>query len=285
MQTNRLNVSNRLFSARNRFNLRTTTASPAAIEEKNADENSIDTSPQPSSTQRSIRPRPSFNARGRSRGASTTSTAPPSDNEASANEHSEAPKAETEKPALKASSRFNLRRPNLLSPRGRPTKSAQPSTETPAAESHDDAEKNVSNASDVNSHSQSDESDQSNGDATTQAPSGLSRLRNRPRLQVQPRAPTVNNKPTGTAALNPSNRKVNPLLAKRKSGSSTTTEEPAAVADADDEQNDENAPAAASAAVENDSSSDDSAKEEQTEVPVVVSSEPPRGLGLISLLI
>lgn len=215
-------TTNNFILARNRFNLRGSKTTPPATEEKSPEENAIDTSPQPSSTQRSVRPRPGFGARGRARPGASTTTAP-AENEEAANEQPEVQKSETEKPALKASSRFNLRRPNqLLGGRARasPLSKTTSSTEAPAEGAPANSENET--PAEGPKDSTAEEHEQSSDETPAQPQTGLNRLRNRPRLQVQARAPTPR-AASGTAALNPNNRKANPLLAKRKLGTSTTT--------------------------------------------------------------
>lgn len=106
-----------------------TTATASTADEKNPEENAIDTSSQVTSTQRPPRTRPTFNLRGRTRSTlSSTSASIPSEsgNDSTDQSDFEQQKIEPneEKPSttapLKPSSRFNLRRPNqLLIPRGR----------------------------------------------------------------------------------------------------------------------------------------------------------------------
>lgn len=225
-----------IFLARNRFNLRSTTPSGVS-DEKNPDENAIDTSAQVSSTQRPLRTRPTFNLRGRSRGT-PSSTAQPSDGSATEQAIAETKLESEEKPStaspLKPSSRFNLRRPNqLLSSRGR----LSPLAKTPASSSSEqlaessnstDGDKTTSNSNsnsaqnDLSKESVADE-EQIAAESSTTPQTGLNRLRNRPRIQIQPKAPNTNKLPTAASYIN-ANRKVNPLISRRqKIGSSTTT--------------------------------------------------------------
>lgn len=226
--------------ARNRFNLRSTTPSTVS-DEKSPDENAIDTSAQVSSTQRPLRTRPTFNLRGRSRGT-PSSTASPSDGSATEQAIAETKLESDEKSStaapLKPSSRFNLRRPNqLLSPRGRlsplaktpAAAAASPSAEQSAeASSTTDGEKTTGNGggntatnNDLGKESGGDE-EQIAAEPSTTPQTGLNRLRNRPRIQIQPKAPNTNKLPTAASYIN-ANRKVNPLISRRKIGSSTTT--------------------------------------------------------------
>lgn len=231
--------------ARNRFNLRSTTASSIS-EEKNPDENAIDTSAQVTSTQRPLRTRPTFNLRGRSRGT-PSSTAAPSDGSAietsangadaklDGNDERQNEKPTTASP-LKPSSRFNLRRPNqLLSPRNRLSPLAKsPSPLAAAAEqassnaNSTDSEQalassgGTASASDLSKESSVGDEEQIAAEPSTTPQSGLNRLRNRPRIQIQPKAPNTNKLPTAASYIN-ANRKANPLISRRKLGSSTTT--------------------------------------------------------------
>lgn len=239
-------------SARNRYNLRTS-ASPDKSADENADNASIGGS---STTQRisaGVRPRVPFNLRGRSRPTPAAPTS--SDSESSASSSSslpddahtaeaQEPKVEVEKPghstvaALKPSSRFNLRRPNqLLSARGRvspllKTSATTESTKTSDGTNSPDNEKEVtavtvpdnnsSGNGNNNNKESSDEGDQGNAEASTQPQTGLSRLRNRPRIQIKPRTPNADAKAAPTP-LSAANRKVNPLISRRKLGGSTST--------------------------------------------------------------
>lgn len=209
------------------------------------------------STQRPLRTRPTFNLRGRSRGT-PSSTAAPSDGgaiETSANGANDAKsdgndERQNEKPAataspLKPSSRFNLRRPNqLLSPRNRLSplaKSPSPSTAAAAAAAAEQASTNgnttdseqatasggsgggTASASDLSKESNVSDEEQIAAEPSTTPQSGLNRLRNRPRIQIQPKAPNTNKLPTAASYIN-ANRKANPLIShRRKLGSSTTT--------------------------------------------------------------
>lgn len=128
--------------------------------------------------------------------------------------------------AARPGSRLNLRRPNQLLPgRGRINplaKTAAPATsEAPANESGNESEENVPAAENKDAAQPSEETDANNSEPSTPPPSGINKLRNRPRLQVQPRAP--NSAKSSTAAALNINRKPNPLLARRKLGASSTT--------------------------------------------------------------
>lgn len=220
-------------AARNRFNLRTSTTAAPATEEKHTDENVIDDTASPTtSTARALRSRPAFNARGRSRSTTVSSTlAPVVESEAA--EVGEPSEVTSEKPAASAkpASRFNLRRPNqLLAARGRLSplaKTTAASTEAPVEINADvvaDSEKSASDQNKgVTQEVAVDENESSQSETSTPAVSGLNRLRNRPRLQVHA-ATAPHRAPTGSAVYNNANRKTNPLIARRRNlGSSTTT--------------------------------------------------------------
>lgn len=136
---------------------------------------------------------------------------------------------------LKSSSRFNLRRPNqLLSSRGRLSPLAKSSATAAAAAAEqssnttdgDQASANGSGsngtASDLSKESGVSDEEQSAAEPSTTPQTGLNRLRNRPRIQIQPKAPNTNKLPTAASYIN-ANRKVNPLISRRKLGSSSTT--------------------------------------------------------------
>lgn len=216
--------------ARNRFNLRSSTPAPLTSEEKNPDENAIDTSSQITSTQRPLRTRPTFNLRGRTRPTPSSTTAPSAEGNtepAIADVKSENEEKPSTAAPLKPSSRFNLRRPNqLLSPRGR----LSPFAKTPAPSAEQSAETSSSTElttvsstpADLKESSADAESEPIAAEPSTTPQTGLNRLRNRPRIQIQPKAPSANKQPTAASYIN-ANRKVNPLISRRKIGSSTTT--------------------------------------------------------------
>lgn len=232
------NLNNKKCVARNRFNLRSTTvASTASVEEKNPDENAIDTSAQPNSTQRSLRPRPVFNLRGRSRATPTSTANPSTENDSTEQSIAETKLEIEEKPStvapIKPASRFNLRRPNqLLAPRGRVSplaKNLSSSTEqsAEAAVVSNDVEK-ISSASsstipppELNKESAPVDDSEQVAEQSTTPQTGINRLRNRPRIQIQPKAPSSNKPPTAASYI--ANRKVNPLISRRKIGGTSTT--------------------------------------------------------------
>lgn len=215
--------------------MRASTPTSVATEEKhNPDENAIDTSSQVTSTQRPLRTRPTFNLRGRSRASPSSTAAPSVENDStdvSANNGHGPSSESTPAAASKPSSRFNLRRPNqLLASRGR----LSPFAKTPSPPAEQLVESN--NATDVVSPAAAetvaaveqkdtsafDESDQVAAEPSTTPQSGLNRLRNRPRIQIQPKAANANKAPSPVSYT--ANRKVNPLISRRKPiGSSTTT--------------------------------------------------------------
>lgn len=224
--------------ARNRFNLRSTTASSIAEAEKNPDENAIDTSAQLTTTQRPLRARPTFNLRGRTRGTPSSTVAPLDGNDSASgtdfksdvNDERQNEKPTTASP-LKSSSRFNLRRPNqLLSSRGRLSPLAKSSAAAAEQSSNTtDGDQASANGGGSNGGTSSDskesgvsDEEQSAAEPSTTPQTGLNRLRNRPRIQIQPKAPNTNKLPTAASYIN-ANRKVNPLISRRKLGSSSTT--------------------------------------------------------------
>lgn len=238
-ETSTIQKKNYQPTARNRFNLRTSSTSAPSGEEK-VDENADSTSALPSSTtQRAVRPRVPFNLRGRSR---PTTAAPVADESpadesnqsgatASDTSSNEAEKSSTPLPAsLKPASRFNLRRPNqLLSNRGRvsPLLKTSATTESIKTDSNAaaDSEKEgtaVTAAIVDNKESSADENEQANAETSTQPQTGLNRLRNRPRIQIKARDPKADAKSSTPPPYNV-NRKANPLIARRKLGSTTTT--------------------------------------------------------------
>lgn len=223
-------------AARNRFNLRTTTTAVPSTEEKQVDENAIDDTVSPtSSTARSLRVRPAFNARSRSRSTtasstSTAATAPVAESDAAdAAEQTEVSSEKAFSPS-KPASRFNLRRPNqLLAARGRVSplaKTVAPSTEAPSDSNADVVADSEKSASDQNKATTqevaADENESSQVETSTHTLSGLNKLRNRPRLQVHA-ATAPHRQPTGPAVYNNANRKANPLIARRRNLSSSTT--------------------------------------------------------------
>lgn len=211
-----------LFSARNRFNLRASTPQSIASEEKNPDENAID-----SSTPRALRTRPTFNLRGRSRPTPSSTSAP---TDATEQAHSDTKLESDEKPStinpLKPTSRFNLRRPNqLLSARGRVSPLAKAAREPSAEQSVETSSSTEASSSTTAadwSKESADESEQVAAEPSTTPQTGLNRLRNRPRIQIQPKAANTNKQPTAATYSN-ANRKANPLISRRKIGTSTTT--------------------------------------------------------------
>lgn len=208
---------------------------PASTDEKNPDENSIDTSAQPNSTQRSLRPRPVFNLRGRSRTTPSSTASPSAEGDSTEQAIAETRLDIDEKPStaapIKSASRFNLRRPNqLLAPRARVSplaKNLSSSTEHAAEAAVNDIEKNSVAASSTSAPELSKESPAAAEDSeqvveqSTTPQTGINRLRNRPRIQIQPKAPSSNKPPTAASYI--ANRKVNPLISRRKIGQQSTT--------------------------------------------------------------
>lgn len=183
------------------------------------------------STSRPLRTRPTFNLRGRSRATPSSTVPPSSDNSGTEPAISDSKSESEEKPSTaappKPTSRFNLRRPNqLLSPRGRLSPLAKASVvsaeQLPEISSSTELTA-ASNTPAVDSkESAADESEQIAAEPSTTPQTGLNRLRNRPRIQIQPKAPSANKQPTAASYIN-ANRKVNPLISRRKIGSSTST--------------------------------------------------------------
>ncbi len=257
---------------RNRFNIRpsTTTVNP----ELNAETQST--------TSRLLnRPRPNFNVRGRGRpGAASTTEAPASVESVEKSETEDESKEEAapvEKPAVAArpTSRLNLNRPtNRLLP-------GQKQRASPLARSK---------PADEEGHKEKSSHDgDSETETTTQ--SGLNKLKNRPRIQISA-------EPKKKATTNNNvliNRKVNPLLSKRKFGLVSSTGElnddsevvncvnipiyadaPADVEEKHEDDSDNNSKEGAK-----EEGSEEHKEEESTEV-VEVSSEQPRGLSKIT---
>lgn len=189
-----------------------------------------------------MRTRPTFNLRGRSRGtpsSTTSATSPEIDSTEIATNNSPSISSESTPVASKPSSRFNLRRPNqLLASRGR----LSPFAKTPApsavggsvaATSSEQQQQqqsieqnNNNNVTDAVAAEQKltnayDESEQAGAEPSTTPQTGLNRLRNRPRIQIQPKAPNPNKQPTPVSYN--ANRKLNPLISRRKTLGSTTT--------------------------------------------------------------
>lgn len=213
--------------------MRTSSTAAPSTEEKHTDENAIDDTAAPtSSTARAIRARPGFNARGRSRLTTPTSTLAPAAESDAAEGGAEAADVSSEKPSAppKPASRFNLRRPNqLLAARGRLSplaKTAAPSTEAPSDSNADVVADSEKSASDQNKSATqevaADENESSQGETSTPALTGLNKLRNRPRLQVHAAA-APQRPPAGSAVYSNANRKANPLIARRRNLASTST--------------------------------------------------------------
>lgn len=163
--------------------------------------------------------------RGRSR-ATPSSTSAPSGEQAISETKSDSDEKSVTTNPLKPVSRFSLRRPNqLLAPRGR----LSPLAKAPAPSAEQSSE--VINSTDASNSTPTaadwskeyiEESEQVAAEPSTTPQTGLNRLRNRPRIQIQPKSPNTSKQPT-TAPYNNANRKVNPLISRRKIGSTTTT--------------------------------------------------------------
>lgn len=257
--------------ARNRFNLRgTTTTEKSSNDENQNEEISSNEASVSTTTARTIRARPTFNLRGRSRqvtsSTTTTTVASTVDEELTEDEKTEP------KPILPTRpSRIGLARPqNRFLARGR-SPALNNLNKTPAAAAT--VEQTSSETTIVDDSIKTDEiideknSEQENeavasGETSTAATSGVNRLKNRPRIQINQKTERVKTAPVAI------NRKPNPLLGRRKIGVSTTTQAPAIEEDDDKEIIDE---------------SGDESEKGETEGPVEIA-EPsteaaPRGLG------
>ena len=109
-------------------------------------------------------------------------------------------------------------RPNrLLSPRGRPNAL----NKATAAQTDTESEAAAPAASDSNESEQNDnEATGGAAESSTPQPTGLNRLKNRPKIQIQSTAAPKTKAPV----VNVINRKVNPLISRRKLGGSSTTQ-------------------------------------------------------------
>ncbi|XP_055690071.1 mucin-2 isoform X2 [Lutzomyia longipalpis] len=232
---------------RNRFNIRSTTEGTSQVQAEET-----------STTSRPARPRATFSARSRSR----LTTVAPSEEVANRTETT------TARPRIALPSRPGANR--LLAPRKNPLirgSTPAPSTEAPAAAAAgEDLEE--SDTSPETPPIRPEPEKTSNYlfgqiESTTTSQSGLNRLKNRPRIQIQPAE-----RPKTTQNVF-ANRKVNPLIARRQFGvTSSTSESPPEVEETEPQS-------------EEDSEDADTAEDnhpEQTEPP---SSEAPRGLGLL----
>ena len=116
-------------------------------------------------------------------------------------------------------------RPNrLLSPRGRPNAlnkatAAQTDTESEAA-APAAGDSNESEQNDNDSAQNDNEATGGAAESSTPQPTGLNRLKNRPKIQIQSTAAPKTKAPV----VNVINRKVNPLISRRKLGGSSTTQ-------------------------------------------------------------
>lgn len=180
---------------RNRFNLRT---QGIPTTEKPADSDSTTVS-------RLLKPRPTFNLRNRSRnGPATASTTESSDVTESTEEKEEKSEEKTSSVAPKPTSRLGASRPasRLL-----PGQKARTSPLNPRRGSSTDEN------GDVNKSANENESDL---ETTTQ--NNLNKLKSRPRIQIN-----TDSKAKKIASSPVVNRKVNPLISKRKFGVTSTT--------------------------------------------------------------
>jgi hypothetical protein len=180
---------------RNRFSLRNN-AGPSTTEKSTESESTT--------ASRLVKPRPQFSLRGRGNSRQASPTTEPSD--ATAEEPTE---NKEEKPAEKATSivprptsRLNLNRPsNRLLPGQKPRTS-------PLNPRRGNDETNDSNKS----------ANENESEAETTTQTNVNKLKSRPRIQVSADA-----KAKKTASPVAVNRKVNPLISKRKFGVTSTT--------------------------------------------------------------
>lgn len=231
---------------RNRFSAINKSAQTTT--EKSADTES-------STTSRLLKARPQFSLRNRGRnGQTTASTTESNDVTELVEEKEEKPVERTSSIVPRPTSRLNINRsPNRLLPgqkvRTSPLQSRQKIDE------NNEANKSASeNESDL--------------ETTTQ--NNLNKLKSRPRIQIN-----TDSKAKKTTSPPVVNRKGNPLISKRKFGVTSTTE-----AAAEDESADSDSD---NSAKEGTNESEVDVKEEDTTQTAEVTSEQPRGLGLLNL--
>ena len=198
--------------ARNRFNLRNNAASSPSSTEKAA----VNTEVETTTASRLVKPRPQFSLRNRSRsGASSSSTETPaqSNTETAVAENEQDKEEKTsEKSSSSApivprpTSRLNINRSgNRIAPTA-----GQRSRPSPLNRSR--VNSNVEN----NDDNKSANENESDAESTTQ--NNLNKLKSRPRIQIN-----TESKAKKTTAQPAINRKVNPLISKRKFGVTSTT--------------------------------------------------------------
>lgn len=217
-------------------------------------------------TVRALRSRVTFNLRGRSRQVTSTTTVASTVDEENIGDE----KIESSKPALPTRpSRISLARPqNRFLARGRSPglnnlSKTSVAAETAIAASEPTTIDETIKTDEVADEKISEQENESSGETSTVATSGINRLKNRPRIQINQKAERVKATPIAI------NRKPNPLLGRRKIGVSTTTQA-AVVEEIDDKEI-------------IDEVSDESGEKNETEGPADVpepSTEAPRGLGL-----
>lgn len=236
--------------SRNRFSLRNQSTQITT-------EKSVDTEVESTTASRLVKPRPQFSLRNRSRNGQTASTTESSD----VPEESDKEEKPVEKVASlvpKPTSRLNLNRPtSRLLPGQKPRAS------------HLNPRRNITADENGDSYKSANENE-SEFDTTT--PNNLNKLKSRPRIQINADSKSTK-KTTSPAAIN---RKVNPLISKRKFGVTSTTEisvgdEKAAEIESDSSPTKEGA---------NDSEAE--VKEDETTQAAEAISEQPRGLGLLN---
>lgn len=184
--------------SRNRFSLRN--QSTTAITGESVDTESTTIS-------RLVKPRPQFSLRNRGRNGQTASTTESSnDSEENTGEKEEKPVEKAASIVPKPTSRLNLNRPTS----GRLLPGQKPRV------SHLNPRRNGT-ADDSVEGNKSAHENESDFDTTT--PNNLNKLKSRPRIQINADSKAAK-KTTSSAAVN---RKVNPLISKRKFGVTSTT--------------------------------------------------------------
>jgi len=192
---------------RNRFNLRTQAAAQSTTEKAASSVGGDET--ESTTASRLTKPRPAFSLRGRGRTNGAPSTAAPAetseDGEASANNEE---KEATVPVVARPTTRLNLNRPGnrLL-----PGQKARPSPLI-RSKATDDANNEAKIAAGTDGES----------DVETTTQNNLNKLKSRPRIQINTDAKASKKAATSQPAIN---RKVNPLISKRKFGAASTTGE------------------------------------------------------------
>lgn len=181
--------------ARNRFSLRTQPTTSTT--EKPAD-------PESSTVSRLLKPRPQFSLRNRGRDSPSTASTTESSDDAEKSTDEEKPVEKSSSFVPKPTSRLNLNRPGSRLAPGQKARTSPLSRGSSTNEESNDGNKSANeNESDV--------------ETTTQ--NQLNKLKSRPRIQIN--AESKAKKTTSPAAV--ANRKVNPLISRRKFGVTSTT--------------------------------------------------------------